>query len=69
MSKLDQAIEALRALPDQEQEQFATELLTELSLRNQSALTPEQRAVVADRLAQPFEYATPDAVASLYQKY
>lgn len=69
MSKLDLAIDALRALPEDEQEQFAVELLAELSLRQQSALSTEQRQIVADRLARPFQYASAEALATVFQKY
>lgn len=50
MTKLDQAIEALRALPNEQQEQFADEVLLELSMRSQSGLSAEQRLILAERL-------------------
>ncbi|GIT90188.1 hypothetical protein JANAI62_03290 [Jannaschia pagri] len=50
MTKLEQAIEALRALPPDEQELIAEELLFRLS--SPSAMTPEQRTIVEERLRQ-----------------
>ena len=60
---------AIKALPAEEQDAFATEVMVELSLRNQSALTPEQQAIVVERLNEPGSLATPEAVATVLHKY
>ena len=68
-TKLEQAMFAIQALPAEEQEAIATELLEEVSLLSHSGLNDHQRAIVAARLNAPFNFATPDEVERVMHKY
>ncbi len=69
MSKLEQAIERLRALPS-EQQDAAAELLNELIETDSSSLqlNPEQQAEAQRRLAQATEYVPHEQVRTFFQK-
>ena len=59
---------AIQALPAEEQEAIATELLEEVSLLSHSGLNDYQRAIVAERLNAPLNFATLDEVECVMRK-
>lgn len=69
MTKIEQAINALRMLPTEEQEFLAEELLFTVSARDESILSPDQREEVEHRLDQPFTFATDHDVQQVLQRY
>ena len=66
---LEQAIKAVEALSSEEQDAIAAQVMTELSFRNQSALTATQQTTVVQRLNEPFSLANSEAVATVLKKY
>jgi len=70
MTKLDQAIEALRALPNVVQDEVADIVLeiAEAEARTQSTLTPEQQAEVRRRLARGFIPGDPNRIDALLKR-
>lgn len=64
-TQLQKAFSAVSELSDDTQDAIAAELLTEVSHLKTSNLTPEQRAIVEERMAKPFDFADPAEVAAL----
>lgn len=69
MTKLDEAIARLRALPRKDQD-TAAEFVMEVITQNTGAirLTPEQQAEVRRRLDRPAQLATHDQVRAYFKK-
>jgi hypothetical protein len=68
-TKLHEAFEAIQALPEETQEAIAFELLEELPYYTESSLSPEQVAIVQERLSRPFEYASNEEVSRVLDKH
>lgn len=68
-SKLEQSITKLHDLPADQQEAVAAWLLAELAEMEDAHLTPDQQAIVDDRLSRPFDIADPKAVQTTLKRY
>ena len=68
-SKLEQAFAHVEALSPEAQNSIATGVLAEVHLLTHSGLSAEQHDIVAERLSQPLEYASPEAVKKVFAKY
>jgi hypothetical protein len=69
-TQLQKAFSAIQTrLSEEEQESFAHEILEELEHYSDTMLTPEQAAIVKERLSQPMEFATPEEVERIFSKY
>lgn len=70
-TKLQEAFTAVQSLPEEVQDGIAFEMLQEVEhyMSKESGLTPEQVAIVEDRLSRPFEYASKEEVAHVLGKY
>ena len=68
-TKLAEAFKAAQSLPEEAQEAIAREVLQEVEhYTSGSDLTPEQIAVVQDRLSRPFVYASDEEVERVVGK-
>lgn len=70
-TKLQEAFTAVQSLPEEVQDGIAFEMLREVEhyMSEESDLTPEQIAIVEDRLSRPFEYASNEEVDRVLGKY
>lgn len=68
-TKLEQAIAAVRELPEQDQQLIADEMLSDVANVQQSQLTDEQRAIVTDRLSRPLETIDAAEMEATYRRY
>ena len=70
-TKLAEAFKAAQSLPEEAQDAIALEVLQEVEhyMSEESDLTPEQIAIVEDRLSRPFEYASDEEVARVLGKH
>lgn len=70
-TKLAEAFKAAQSLPEEAQDAIALEVLQEVEhyMSEESDLTPEQIAIVEDRLSRPFEYASDEEVSRVLGKH
>ena len=68
-AKLEQAFDAVRALPEQDQLLIAEALLGDVADASRSQLSPEQRAIVTGRLSRPLDTVDPAEMDALWQRY
>ena len=70
-TKLSEAYKAVQSLPEEVQDGIAFEMLREVEhhMSEESDLTPDQIAIVQDRLSRPFEYASDEEVSRVLGKY
>lgn len=68
-AKLEQAIAAVRNLPEQDQHLIADELMSDVEHAQQSRLTDAQRAIVTDRLSRPLETVDPTEMETVYRDF
>lgn len=67
--ELQKAMSVVEQLPIETQDAIAAALMAEVSYLQQSNLTPEQQAIVDERMAKPRNLAEPADVASVFAKY
>ena len=70
IDKLDQAVQLARsALASPPRDELAADIVTRIAYLTQSHLTPEQRAEIRRRLAEPAVYATDEQMEALFARY
>ena len=68
-AKLEQAFDAIRALPEQDQDLIAEALLGDVANATRSQLSAQQRAIVTERLSRPLERVDPTEMDAVWQRY
>lgn len=68
-AKLEQAISALKNLPNDVQDAIAGDLMAEVETFTHSSLTPDQAAIVEKRLSEPYDLASSDEVTDVLRKF
>ncbi|MCP4936210.1 MAG: hypothetical protein GY927_18905 [bacterium] len=66
---LEDVIAAMRTLPDQSQQDLASEIMERVDDISNSRLTDEQREIIKERISQPREHVSRDDVHAMLRKF
>ena len=66
---LEDEIAAMRTLPDQSQQDLASEIMERVDDISNSRLTDEQREIIKERMSQPREHVSRDDVHATLRKF
>ena len=66
---LEDVIAAMRTLPDQSQQDLASEIMERVDDISNSRLTDEQKDIVKERMSKPREHVSRDDVHAMLRKF
>ena len=66
---LEDVIAAMRTLPDQSQQDLASEIMERVDDISNSKLTDEQREIITERMNQPREHVSRDDIHTMLRKF